>query len=159
MKVKLTLITAALATLVVTGCMTTNPQTGKKEYDPVKTEQVKSVFQPLVAGTVASILNRNPEHRPIIASVQTNICLLASTNGITPAVLRTIVSGAIQQHGANLDPLAVGGIQAVLAGFDFFYASRTRADTTPELYVQHISDMLCKGMSDGLMFYPDAKKP
>lgn len=159
MKTKHILISAALMAMLAAGCMTTNQQTGKKEYDPVKTEQVKSVFQPLVAGTVASILHKNPEYRPVVASVQTNICLLASTNGITPAVLRTIVSGVIQQHGAKLDPMAIGGIQAVLAGFDFFYASRLRADTTPELYVQHISDTLCKGMFDGLMFYPEAKSP
>lgn len=157
MKATTSLLLSITLAISLAGCKSLNPQTGQVEYDPVKTEQVKAIFKPLVSGTTASILKKHPNYRPAIATIYTNMTLLTVSNALSPTTLRLMVANTIAEYGGSIDPMAVGGISSVVAGFEFFYAGRSRADTAADLYVQHISQTLCDGMLEGLLFYPASK--
>lgn len=144
----------ALTLLLCAGCMTTNPETGVKEYDQVKTEQVKAIFKPIIAGGVASHVKSHPETKVILTEIAAGICNL-NESGLTPTVLRAVVAQALQKYHVHVDPALVGTINGLIGVYELWYAQRTRADLPPESFVLHLGETLCDGITQGLMFFPD----
>src|SRR5690349_3808610 len=102
---KTTVLICALALSILCGCKTVNPQTGVKEFDPVKTEQVRAVIKPMVSGGVAALLQKVPTSRPYIEQAAGAVCEMRDAKAFDPVNLRARLIGILDASNVKIDPL------------------------------------------------------
>lgn len=147
-----------LAVCAVTGCKSTNPTTGQREYDPVKTEQVKAAIEPIAAGAIRRVIQNSPEHADEIAnylrSVGSIFCSM-ETNGSFSA--EYLVREADRLTAPMLrDNYVVDIKNAILALYRINYADRFRAELPSDKWPRHVAALFCASIDRGLR---DAGKP
>ena len=135
---------------ILTGCKTTNPNTGEKEFDQVKTEQVKAIIKPQVATAVTLLIHKRPDIRPYFVLAAENICALRDAGSLSPAFFQAAINSAFAEYPDRVDPLVVAGINTVIALVEINYANRLNADLPPEEFVWNLFDVVCEGIQLGL---------
>jgi hypothetical protein len=143
---------------VFAGCKTTNPTTGQKEYDPVKTEQVKAAIEPIAAGAIRRVVLNSPQHADEIAnylrSVGRIFCSM-ETNGNFSA--EYLISEADKLTAPLIKDNYVADIKnAILALYRINYADRFKAELPPDKWPRHVASLFCASIDRGLR---DAGKP
>ena len=128
------LFTASL--LVLPACKSTDPTTGEKKFDPVKTEQVKAAIEPLVAGGVRRVIANSPQHADDIASYFRNLgtvfCKMRDSGQFSPDYLVAEADKATAPLQAKVDQYAIDLKNGVLSLYRIFYADRLRAELPPD---------------------------
>lgn len=147
-----------LAVCAVTGCKSTNPTTGQREYDPVKTEQVKAAIEPIAAGAIRRVIENSPQHADEIAtylrSVGRIFCAM-ETNGNFSAEF--LITEADKLTAPLLkDNYVVDIKNAILALYRINYADRFKAELPPDKWPRHVASLFCASIDRGLK---DAGKP
>lgn len=161
MKIR-TLLTAVVlaASLALVACKSTNPATGKKEYDPVKTEQVKAAVEPILASGVRRVLANNPEHGDEIAGYMRSVgyvFLSASESGeLGPEQIIEAADRATAGLQNGVDPAIIDGKNALIALYRILYGDRFKAELPPDKWPKHVADVIAQAVDQGLK---DAGKP
>ena len=150
MKILKFLIAFVLVLPLLTACKTTNPETGQREYDPIKTQQVQAAVKPVVTGVVTAVINRHPEARKPFQKAADNICTLRDNRMFSVDSLRMAFNSAFEDFNQKTDPLVVNGIQLVIALFEINLANKLQADLPPDEFAWSLLDILCDGINQGL---------
>ena len=145
---------------VVTGCKSVNPQTGVKEYDPVKTDQVVAALEPIGASAIRRVLKNSPEHSDEIAGYMRSVGMvfyrMESTGEFDPAY----VIAELDQIGSPYIPEDLDYVvdikNALLALYKINYGDRFRAELPPDQWPRQVARLICSSINDGLK---DAGKP
>jgi hypothetical protein len=140
------------------GCKTTNPTTGQKEYDPVKTETVKAAVEIPIKSAVLRVLQNSPQNSDDIARYLREVggafCAVRDAKAFEPAALiqrlNSITAPSVR------DPLITDIKNVAVALYQIFYAQRHRADLPADGFALHLSDLLCRCFDQALR---DAGKP
>lgn len=146
------------AVCIFAGCRSTNPTTGQREYDPVKTEQVKAAIEPIAAGAIRRVLQNSPQHSDQIAGYLRSIggifCAM-ETNGNFSA--EYLITEADKLTAPLLkDNYVVDIKNAILALYRINYADRFKAELPPDKWPRHVASLFCASIDRGLK---DAGKP
>ena len=149
MKASRILLTVLIA-LCVIGCRTTNPETGKSEFDPVKTEKAKAIVKGQVATVVGLIVGNNPEGRPHFARAAAGICQLRDERKIGIEAFKTALNSALKDWPAASRPEILAGVNAIIAIVELNYADRLSTDLPEEQFVWNLFDVVCEGINQGL---------
>jgi hypothetical protein len=150
---KLFITALALAALCV-ACTTTNPDTGERVYDPIRTEQVKASLSPLVTGGVRATIANNPRHRDELGtyyrSIGTVFCRMVDTRQFSPSYLIDEVNKITAPQIASADPLLLTARDSALALYRIFYAEKGRAELTEASWALHLADLFCLSIDTAL---------
>lgn len=136
--------------LAFTGCSTINPQTGQKEFDPVKTEKVRSAVKPLVTAGVAATVKQVPDAGLYFSKAAVVICEMRDTKEVSVINFRARLLGILDEQHVKIDPLIRTGFITIISVFDINFADRTRADLPPDQFVWNLLDVLCDGIRTGI---------
>lgn len=147
------------AVAILPACTTTDPTTGAKVFDPVKTDQVKSVLKPVIATSVSAVLKNSPQHAPEIGSYFRSVagvfCQMEANKSFSPAYLIKEVDA----HTSRLlpqDPLIVGVKNSLVALYEINYGNSLKADIPPEQFLGQLASLFCAAINQGLI---DAGQP
>ena len=150
MKTHILVLTMCLG-LLASGCTTTNPDTGEREYDPVKTEKVRAAIKPVLSTAVAAVIQKHPEARRPFSLMGVQLCSLRTTGTIDPKAIRDAVNAALLKSDAEIDPIIAGVGNLVISLFEINYADRLQADLSPEQFTWNLLDVLCDSIHQGVM--------
>lgn len=147
-------ILLALASGLLLGCKSVNPTTGKKEFDPVKTEQVKAALEPVVTSAVRRMIQNSPEHREEIIRYLQGIgnifCHMAETRTVDPVYLVNQADALTATYQAKLPDWALDVKNAVVALYKIQYANRHSAELSAEQWPVHVADLCCQSIRQAL---------
>jgi hypothetical protein len=148
------LIVLSLLALLTLGCKTVNTASGQKEYDPVKTEQVKAAFEPLLSSPVRRILLNSPKHAAetgtYFRGVAGVFCAMATSKQFTPEFLIAALDSLAAPKIGDRYQEVLDVKNALVAAYTIFYASRHRAELPETGYLLHISDFICSAINRAL---------
>ena len=166
MKIKnIIVVTASLGLLLaVSGCTTKviDPATGQSttQFDPVKTEQVKALLEPIGAGAVRRIITNSPQHSDEIAgyfrAVGSVFCQMSANNDFDPAYLIGAADAATAKFQANVPQEAIDVKNALVALYKVNFEGRFRAELPPDKWPKNVADVICVSIDQGLK---DSGKP
>lgn len=146
------LIAIMIGGIVLTACKSTNPQTGQREFDPVKTEQAKAAIQPLIAGAVRRVLAQNPDKAEQIADYLraggSVFCNMDLTGQFDPLVLAEKLDALVAPKVK--DDYLLDIKNAAIALYRVNYAERNRAELPPEQWARQIAGLFCAAIDQGL---------
>lgn len=142
----------ALAAFVLTGCMTTDQNTGEKVFDPIKTQQVKDSVVPGIATAVLFGLETEPRCLPGIELIRDTTCNLvgkgivdsSTVNETLLALNFQIVPGV---EGKRWSAMVVNTIISV---YNVAVADYAQSEVNKDIVLYHILDALCVGIDRGL---------
>lgn len=148
----------AFGLLLLTGCTILNPITGKKEYDPIRTEQVKAALEPVAAGAIRRIIFNSPQHSDQIAeyfrSIGKIFCQMDASGEFSP---ETLIAEVDKLTAPLIGDVYIIDIKnALLALYRINYADRFRAELPPDKWPRQIASLFCGAIDRGLK---DAGKP
>lgn len=155
----------ALALLVLSlGCKTTDPLTGKKVYDPVKTAKVQEAVKPVLQTAVSQAIARNTNDAVVIAGylrgVGTIFCQMHRDKKFAPEYLASEINSRLSGLLTSLKPdtqlwvLTAKNLMVALYGIRF--ADRANADIPEDGYLAFLSELFCNSINQGLL---DAGQP
>lgn len=140
--------------LLFTGCSTLDPATGKKAYDPVKTEHVKASIQAPVQEVITRIIRNSPEHSSEIASYfnsfRSVFCKMRDTGRFDSAYLLAEVDRTTMGLQSGLDPLVTTTKNTIVVLYTLFYSQRTVANLPQDKFMWNVSDLFCNAIGSGL---------
>lgn len=152
MKNNLLLLSALAIALVVIGCTITDPNTGEKVFDPIKTQQVKDSVVPGIATAVLFGLETEPRCLPGIELIRDTTCNLVGKGVVDPGTVNEtllalnfqIVPGV---EGKRWSSMVVNTIISV---YNVAVGEHTQGAVQRDLILYHILDALCTGIDRGL---------
>jgi len=144
------------------GCMTQNPATGEKEFDPVKTEQVKEASKTLIASaTRRTIVDTYGYDKRVLLYFEkslTTFKTMRDNKEFSVATLRLNLEAALYETGIfpnpNIDGLIIDGKNFLVSLYAIQYENRLSADLGEDGFVFNLMDALCDGTEQGIQ---DAK--
>lgn len=150
MKKKMLLVMAAVLGLVLApGCSTLNPETGEREFDPVKTEKVQAVLKNAIADAVLFAAQKDPNALPYLEASALVVCSLADAEGSLDSIaLRTALDAASVNELKTVE--AQMALNAVVGLYEAALADKWRADVDANAYANAILDTLCEGLTLGV---------
>jgi len=150
MKKKIFLIVAAVLGLVLApGCSTLNPETGEREFDPVRTEKVTSVLKNAIADAVLFAAQKDANALPYLEASALVVCSLSSEEGTLDSIaLRSALDAASVNELKTVE--AQMAINAVVGLYEAALADKFRADVDANAYANAIVDCLCEGLTLGV---------
>jgi hypothetical protein len=157
MKCFAVLIFAAALAFGATGCKSTDPATGTRVYDPIKTAQVKDALRPVITDPLSRVLRNSPEHAVVIGNYYRGVggvfCAMQATKQFDPQFLINAVNSiAVPQ----LDPTVVTIKNALIALYSIFYRARHTAELPEDQFLFHLSELFCSSVNQALI---DAGQP
>jgi len=154
MKTKSIILLTVLSALLIamTGCISLNPVTGQREFDPVKTEQVKATLEPIISGGIRRAIQHSPNHADQIAGYlhsAANVFCSMDTNGnfsveYLVTELDKIVAPALG------DSYIIDLKNAAIALYRVNYAERFRAELPPDRWPRQVASLFCAAINQGL---------
>lgn len=153
-------MSAVLFAGCLTGCTTTDPTTGEKKFDPVKTQAAKDTIQPIAASSVRRVITNSPQHSDAIAdyfrSIGTAFCKMEATGNFSPQQLVDAADAATAKLQAGVDPFVIDLKNAIVALYKLNFGARFNAELPPDKWPAFVASVFCQGISQGLK---DAGKP
>ncbi len=155
---KLLLAVAALACglLTTTGCKTTNPVTGVREFDPAKTEKVKAFSENISKIVLRRALTRFTNEAPTIELYTRALggvfCEMQRTKQFSPESLEAGVEALVLPKLENPEALAYmhDARDIIFATYRTFYSDRFTAELGPEDWLTAVADIFCNSIDQGL---------
>lgn len=152
------LIGLALCALALTGCKTTriDPTTGQttKEFDPVKTAQIKAALEPIGSSAVRRVIKNSPEHSAEIAgyfrAVGSAFCQMSEKGDFDPAYLVGAVDTATAKLQEHVPGEAIEIKNALIACYKIGYEGRFRAELPADQWPKNVADLICACIDQGL---------
>jgi hypothetical protein len=141
-----------VSAVTFTGCTTTDPNTGERVFDAVRTERVQAVLKPAIASGVVIGVRKEAKALPIIEQLDQVLRSLVNENMIEPDVVNT----ALNNLDLTIldDPDAKMGIQigvnTIIGLYNAAVVDRLRADVAEHVYLRAILVTLSEGISMGL---------
>jgi hypothetical protein len=142
------LIVVALAAF--TGCTTLNPDTGKKEFDPIKTANVKAVIRPVLSGVTRRLVEGSPESAAYVRTIGSVFCEMSTTGKLSPLEVATAVDQSLRGKQVGVDPLIIDAKNALLALYEINYNGRFTAELSPEKWPKNVADVICASTDQAL---------
>lgn len=140
--------------IALVGCKTLNPETGEKEFDPVKTAQVRAAIKPAVSTLVTSVIINNPTSLQYFQVAGTNICKLRDDHAVSLSAFKEALNSAFSGWEGAADPVVAGAINTLIALVEINYANRLRADLPEEEFAWNLIDVICDGITQGITLAP-----
>jgi hypothetical protein len=142
--------------VIFTGCTTYNPDTGQKEYDPIRTEQVKAAIEGVAVVAVRRVLDDTHEKSPnVLLYLQQSadfVCLMKTEKKFSPEFLIDGLNKGLADTFQNqgVDPLILDLKELLISIYKINYASRLNADLNEEGFLLNMLDVLCNSMNRGI---------
>jgi len=146
-------ILSLLASVLVIGCTTTNSTTGEKEYDPIKTEQVKAMIEPFVIIGTRRALDETYDRNPAVLSYLQQsaefVCKMRDEQKFAPEFLIDgLDAGLIEAFGTGgVDPLILDLKTLIVGLYKVNYSNRFDAELNPQAFLIHALDVICNALS------------
>jgi len=148
MKKYLSLIMAVALLGAITGCTTTNPTTGQKEIDIVKTEKVAAVMQQTIASATLIGIQKEPKAAPYLKAASLVLADVSNQQDLSPQALLAALQSANIKELQTIEAQIV--VNTVVGLYGAAYADRLHADVQANIYAKTILETLAKGMSQGI---------
>jgi hypothetical protein len=155
-KTKCWIVSLLFSVFVFTGCSTTNSTTGEREFDPVRTEQVKAAIQGVTVVAVRRVLDETHEGSPkVIAYLQQSaglICKMRDERKFSPVFLIDGLNAGLADTFQNqgVDPMVLDLKELIVTLYKLNYASKGGADLDEEKFVWNLLDVLCNSINQGV---------
>jgi len=140
------------------GCKTTDPLTGNKVYDPVKTAKIHEAVKPILQTAVSQIIARNTNDAVVISGyfrgVAEVFCQMDRDKQFSPESLAQQVGERLNGVISSLKPdqqlwiLTAKNLIVALYGIRF--ADRNNADIPEDGYLSFLSKLFCQSIDQGL---------
>lgn len=138
-----------LFAFAVCGCSTFNPDTGQKEFDPVKTHKVRAALKPAISTVVLGTIIHNPEAREPFGKAAVHICKMRDSGEVNLTQLKEAVNSELAPLLRN-DLVVAGTINTVFSLIEINFADRFRADLPEEEFVWNMLDVLCEAITQAV---------
>lgn len=151
-------LVCAIALLSFTACSTLNPNTGEREFDPVKTQSIKEATKPLVASLVrrgiVDIYEKDPNVLIYFQASAQTFCTMRDQKAFSVQVMRLSLERTLADTGifpnSKVDPLIIDVKNLIIAIYAVQYENRLRADLSEEEFLWNILDSMCQGFETGI---------
>lgn len=153
-----TILSMLMAAAFCVGCMTKDPATGQKVYDPVKTEQVKEASKTLIASaTRRTIVDTYGYDKRVLLYFEkslTTFKTMRDNREFSVATLRLNLEAALYETGIfpnpDIDGLIIDGKNFLISLYAIQYENRLSSDLSEEGFLFNLIDALCNGTEQGI---------
>lgn len=150
MKTLVLLLAAAL--LATTGCKSLNPETGQREYDPVKTEKVVAAIHPVISDPLRRSLENSPQNAPLIAEYLRGVggvfCAMKANKKFTPEFLIDALNSLAVPKIKDSSIITVKN--SLVALYKIFYAEAHSVNLPEGEFFYHLADLFCSAIDQAL---------
>ena len=152
------LIIAILATALmasITACKTTDPVSGERRFDPVKTEQVKASIEPVISSVVRRVIDNSPENSDAIATYLRAVggvfCSASASGALGPEEIINAADMATSGLQGGVEPEIIDAKNVLIALYKLNYGDRFRATLPADMWPKNVADVLCAAINQGLI--------
>jgi hypothetical protein len=141
-----------VSAVTFTGCTTTDPNTGERVFDHVKTERVQAVLKPAIASGVVIGVRREAKALPTFELLNQVLQSLVSSNNADPEAVNAALM-ALDLTNVDDPDLKMGiqiGVNTIIGLYNAAVVDRLRADVAEDVYLQAVLKTLADGIAMGV---------